>query len=338
VSIGDLNGDGNLDLLLAKGRHWPLVDKVLLGDGRGGIAAAYDLGETPDRTYSGRLVDLDEDGDLDVVMSNDAPDAKRIYLNDGKGHFRVASSFGRPEWETRNASLADLNGDRRPDIVVANRPDTGATNYVCLNRGEGRFDAACLAFSREPATTVTPADFNHDGWIDLAVPHRDRGQSYVYLNAGNASFSEADRIPFGPTDARIRVAEAADLDGDGVLDLVAIDEGRGVAVYFGKQDGTFAPGVGVADASTTPYALAVSDLNDDRLIDVVVGHVEAPSTVYFNIGNGRHYAAVQFGDAQGTAYGLAIADLDHDGLLDIAVARSGAPNVAYFADRTPPWR
>ena len=73
VSIGDLNGDGNLDLLLAKGRHWPLMDRVLLGDGRGHIAAAFNLGDAADRTYSGLLVDLDGDTDLDVVISNDDP-------------------------------------------------------------------------------------------------------------------------------------------------------------------------------------------------------------------------------------------------------------------------
>jgi hypothetical protein len=330
VSIGDVNGDGNLDLVLAKGRHWPLVDRVLLGDGRGHIVTAYNLGDRADRSYSGRLMDIDGDGDLDVVISNDAPDQKLIYLNDGKGSFHVGSTYGRAEWETRNTSVADLNGDGQPDIIVANRRESGATNYVCLNKGKGRFDADCLAFSHESATTITPADFNHDGLIDLAVPHRDRGQSYVYLNGGNATFPNTGRAPFGPPDARIRMAEAADLDRDGFLDIVTIDEGRGVAVYFGQKDGTFSSDVAIDDGKVTPYALAVSDLNGDGRSDIVVGHVEAPSTIYFNDGSGRHYSRVQFGDAKGAVYGFAIADLDQDGLLDIAVARSDAPNVVYF--------
>ncbi len=334
VSIGDVNGDGNLDIVLAKGRHWPLVNRVLLGDGRGHILPAYNLGGAADRSYSGRLVDIDGDGDLDVVISNDTPDPKLIYLNDGKGHFHVGSTYGRAEWQTRNASVADLNGDGQPDIIAANRTDSGA-NYICLNKGKGRFDADCIAFSHESATTITSADFDHDGLIDLAVPHRDGGQSYLYFNGGKATFSNLRRVPFGPPDAAIRMTEAADLDRDGFLDIVAIDERRGVAVYFGQQDGKFSSSVAIDNGKVTPYALAVSDLNGDGRIDIIVGNVEAPSTIYFNDGSGRHYSPVHFGDNKGTVYGFAIGDLDRDGLLDIAVARSDAPNVVYFSGRRP---
>ena len=307
VSFGDVDGDSNLDIVLAKGRHWPLGNRVLLGDGRGGIRASYDLGDLADRSYSARLVDLDGDGSLDVVVSNDQPDPKLVYLNDGGGHFRVGSTYGRPEWDTRHAAVADLNGDGLADIVVANRTDHGA-NYVCLNRGNGRFDADCTPFAHYPATTVTPADFNHDGLIDLAVPHRDGGQSYVYLAGPNADFSDARRVAFGPPDATIRMAETADLDGDGLLDIVAID-----------------------DRTAVPYALMLGDLNHDGRIDIIVGHVEAPSTILFNDGSGRHFSTVRFGDNKGTVYGFAIGDFNRDGLPDIAAARSEAPNVLYFA-------
>ncbi|MFZ2159588.1 MAG: VCBS repeat-containing protein, partial [Bradyrhizobium sp.] len=334
VSIGDLNGDGNLDILLVKGRHWSLMSRVLLGDGRGHFPIASNLGETPYRSYSGRLVDIDGDGDLDVVLSNDTPERKVIYLNDGKGHFHVGSAYGQAEWDTRNASVADLNGDGQPDIIVANRTDKGA-NYICLNKAKGRFDADCIPFSHESATTITAADFNHDRLIDLAVPHRDGGQSYVYLASAEAAYSNLRRVPFGPPDAAIRMAEGTDLNGDDFLDIVAIDERRGVAIYFGQKDGTFSSGMALYSGKVTPYALAVSDLNRDGRMDIVVGNVEAPSTIYFNDASGRHYTPTHFGDNKGTVYGFAIADLDRDGLPDIAVARSDAPNAVYFASPGP---
>jgi hypothetical protein len=241
VSIGDLDGDGRLDIVLAKGRHWPLVDRVMLGDGTGQFGAAYDLGTASDRSYSGRLADVDRDGDLDVVISNDAPDPKVVYVNDGKGRFSVGSMYGQPTWPTRNATVADLDGDGYPDIVAANRGDSTA-NYICFNK-RGRFDADCTAFSREPATTIAVADFDRDGALDLAVPHRDGGQSRVYLAGPRGRFSDDRVVRFGPPDATIRMSEAADVDGDGLLDIISIDERTGTAIYFGQRDGGFSAGV-----------------------------------------------------------------------------------------------
>jgi len=148
------------------------------------------------------------------------------------------------------------------------------------------------------------------------------------------TFSSSRTIPLGPPNATVRMAEAADLDGDGLLDLVTIDENFGTAVYPGQRDGSFSAAVGVADAKPAPYALAVADVNRDGKADIVVGNIEAPSAVYFNDGTGRRFHPVRFGDGKGTVYGLAIADLDRDGVMDIAAARSEAPNVVYFGRLT----
>jgi len=102
--MGDLDGDGDLDLVLAKGRHDPLRDRVLLNDGKGGLVA-LDLGPTADRTYTAALADVDGDGDLDVLTSNDTPDKKLVYLNNGKGQFTVA--------DPRTASLLEISTETR---------------------------------------------------------------------------------------------------------------------------------------------------------------------------------------------------------------------------------
>jgi hypothetical protein len=335
VSIGDLNGDGQLDLLLVNGRHWGGRSMVMLGDGRGHFPTVYPLTADRYRSYSGRLVDLDGDGHLDVVLSNDTPDPKVIYLNDGTGHFRPGGQFGRPEWATRNAAVADLNRDGLPDIIVANRMDN-AIAYICLNQGQGRFTADCAGFAHMSATTITPADVNHDQLIDLVVPHRDGGQSAVYLNGGRGDFG-AKTVPFGSPNATIRMAEVADFDGDQLMDIVTIDDQhRRVEVYFGQRDGSFSAALVLDNHGAMPYALAVADLNRDGATDIVVGNVAAPSIADFNDGSGRRFSPVSFGDNQGAAYGFAIADLDGDGILDIATARSEAPSVVYFGATRPP--
>ncbi|MBT1712175.1 VCBS repeat-containing protein [Fulvivirgaceae bacterium PWU5] len=331
VSFADFDGDGHLDILLVKGRHWPRVDRVLLGDGSGGIRRAYALGEIADRSYTGGVADFNGDGFPDIAISNDAPDRKLIYTNDGKGNFTHASEFGRPEWDTRNLSIADINGDGLADLILANRGAPGKTsNYICFNSGKGEFNAPCLAFAPYPATTISPADIDHDGFIDLVAPHRDGGQSYVYLGSADTVFPETRRIPFGASDAMIRTALAADFNGDGIHDIVVIDEKKGVALYFGLKDQTFSEGISLADATVVPYALAIADLNGDKKIDMIVGHKKAPSTVFFNDGTGSSFTSISFGDSKGTVYGFAVSDFNEDGMPDIATARSDAPSILYF--------
>ena len=334
VSIGDLNRDGHLDLVLVKGRHWPLHNLVLLGNGKGGFQTPVPLGGPPDRSYSGALADLDGDGDLDIVVSNDTPDPKLVHLNDGQGRFTPGATFGKTEWPTRYLSVADLNGDAIPDVVLANRwGNRPGSSFVCFGQGGGRFSADCVAVSQGSATTIRPVDVNGDGALDLVVPHRDAGQSYVYLNDGKGGF--AKRRPFGPANASIRSAEAADLNGDGHVDLVVIEEKPGgAAILWGGPDGRWTAAEPLSTNPATPYALAVADLDRNGRPDVIVGHVESRPVVYFNDGP-LVFRAVAFGDGEGTAYGFAVGDLDGDGLLDIAMARSGARNMLYFGSARP---
>jgi hypothetical protein len=279
------------------------------------------------------VADFNGDGFPDIAVSNDTPDKKLVYFNDGKGNFNIGSEFGLPEWPTRNLSIADINNDGLPDLILANRGDVGKTStYICLNKGKGQFGADCVAFAPYPTTTITPADLNKDGLIDLVVPYRDSGQSYVYPGNSDYTFPDTHRIPFGPPDATIRVAAVADFNGDELPDIVTIDENKGVNIYFGQKDQTFSAGISLADSKIVPYALAVADLNNDGKVDIIVGHVEAPSTVFYNDGTGRSFKSISFGDSKGTAYGFAVGDFNEDGIPDIAVARSDAPDILYFGN------
>ncbi len=324
ASIGDLNGDGIPDIVLAKGRHWPLKDVVFFGDGKGHFKPGPPLPNAPDRSYSAPLADLDKDGDLDIVLSNDRPDPKLILLNDGKGRFTLAGSFGDPNWSTRNVVVADLNGDGYPDIAVANRP---GPSYVCFNDTKAHF--TCRQLGPETSATILAGDMDGDGSNDLIVACRDLCQSVVYFNDGKGNFPR--KQPFGPGLSSTRAMAVADFDGDGHLDIAACDESRGLYVYLNAGQGKFGDGVKVAGREALPYSMTAADLNRDGKPEIIVGYVHAPGAVYFNDGAGRNYQRVQFGDDKGAIYGLAIVDLDGDGYPDIVAARSDAPSLLLFS-------
>lgn len=331
VSIGDVDGNGTADLVLAKGRHWPLTNLILRNDGKGHFTTAP-LAEAPDRTYSAALADLDGDGDLDLAVSNDRPDQKLIYHNDGKGIFSVAGTFGQPAWSTRYVTVADLNGDARPDLVVANRSSNPAApkpSFVCLNSGTGAFPT-CNALATQSATIIVAADLDGDGMRDLFVPHRDGGQNLIFWGDGSGRFAGVG-TPVGPAASQIRAAAAADITGDGTVDLIVGDEQHGLYLYIGAGKRTFAEPTAVGASTGAPYAVAVADLDRDGRVDLVVGRQEAPGSVFFNQGGkAPTFAEASWNDGKGSVYGVAVADLDGDGWPDIAAARSEAPNGVWF--------
>lgn len=338
VGVGDLNGDAWPDIVFGKGHHTPLHNRVLLNDGKGHFAAA-NLGDTPDRTYSALLADIDGDGDLDVIVGNDMPDRKLIYKNDGKGELTLAGSWGEPSWPTRHVTIADLNGDGYPDIVAAN---AGASlplpipypSFMCLNDRTGAFPS-CRPLPSESAVRILAADFDGDGTIDLFVPHRDGGRNFILWNNGKGFVGPTSfrlRTSIGPEKSVIRVSAVGDFNGDGRPDLVACDDERKTTSVFLNAGGRkFREPFTLPTRRRVAFAIAVADLNKDDKPDIVVGYSQSPGSVYFNGGDGRSFTEVRWNDGKGIVDEIAFGDMDKDGWLDIIAARTQAPNGIWFS-------
>lgn len=326
ASIGDLNGDGFLDIVLARGRHTNLYNQIHLNNNGTGNFTVSNLGDAPDQTYSVAIGDMNHDGRLDIVVSNDMPENKTVYRNEDGVRFSTMTQYGDPAWNTRYVTLVDLNKDGFTDIVVANRQ---MKSYVCWNNGTGAFPK-CTSLATISSTVIVAADFDGDGAIDLFVPHRDGSSSVVLWNDGKGGFATSTK-PFGTSAAYIRAAAGGDLNGDGRVDIVVGSVSGGIKYYLNNGKRTFSKPISLSTTKSAVYSILIADMNRDGKHDVVVGYELALGSVFYRTSSTNTFREVRWNDGKGTVYGIAVGDLDGDGWPDIVAARSDAPNALWFS-------
>jgi hypothetical protein len=173
IAVGDVNGDGTPDLLIANDGYGNIPGKlgVLLGHGDGtfGTVTEYSAGVNP---FAIALGDFNGDGHLDVVIADETQLRVEVLLNDGKGGFPSAVPYP-AGLNPLSVAVGDMNGDGYPDLVVANQGDD--TVSVLLGSGDGTFQpATAYNTGLGVVTTASPqavalADFNGDHRLDVAV-------------------------------------------------------------------------------------------------------------------------------------------------------------------------
>ena len=335
ISLGDVDGDGDLDAVVANGRHWPGQNRVYINDGRAAFTLARPLGDELAGSYAVPLADFDGDGDLDVAVGNDRT-RNLVFLNDGSGRFEAGAAFGAPS-STRSLTLADLNGDGHTDILVVNR---GRPNFIFHGNRAGAFGEGVLFGAGDDSTIdVAAADLDADGDLDLVLANRDGGANAVHWN-DDGSF--ARRTGFGTGGDETRGVAVGDVDGDGRPDIVTANIGEPNAVYFGDGARGFVRSLVFGGDDDQSYAVRLSDLDLDGDLDIVVANVGGRNAVYFNRSGGGDegrgpgdavggasavaFRELRFGCEDCATYGVAVGDLNGDGFPEIVTANSGAPN------------
>jgi hypothetical protein len=323
IAVGDLNGDGDLDLVAPD--YSAGVVRVALRQG-----TSWTLSSAPAATgvQNVDLADADGDGDLDVVTANIINFGVDLYLNNGTGVLtrQVVST---PGMTPSDAIFAQLDADAAPEIVVANY--FGDDVQVLDRQGDASY-AAGDAISIKPATDpsdyalphgVVARDLNGDGRVDLATANRDTDNVSV-LTATSTGGYDLAVVDLGSS---VDDVDVADLDGDGAPELVArtqmgevkVLDRSGAAGTAGTWTVLALPGTGAQG-----YDVAIADIDGDGAPEIVAAAYNVVNVYEWR--NGAYVAASSAAVTTSAPNGyflpstIAASDLDEDGDVDLVAS------------------
>jgi hypothetical protein len=323
VSLGDVDGDGDLDGFVVNGRHWAQENLVVFNNGMGFFSTAWPAGARAATGYEAALADLDNDGDLDAAIARDLLPTL-VLFNDGDGRFGRETEIG-PITQARAIAAADLNGDGAPDLVVSQRGDA---NLVYMNDGAGGFADPQALDGREQSVGFAIADLNGDGHADLIFSNRGGEGLPLHLGDGTGSFRFSGHVG-ADLGVEVRAVAVGDFNADGRPDIAAPVIGGADLVFLNEGETAFSA-VTLEGGMTDATAVAVADFDRDGRDDLVIGGPEGAPVAHMSRGSGFARHALDVADFQGSVYAVSTGDLDGDGLSDLVFAVSGGSNFVLF--------
>ena len=342
VVSGDFNGDGKADLAIADYcvdptsedtcRQFGSSVNVLLGNGDGSFQA---LTRYATGTGSINLVvgDFNHDGSPDLAATNICSDPScaassvSILLGKGNGTFRPHTDYLTGPGPF-GIAVGDLNGDGKEDLVTS---DVFDAITVLLGNGDGSFRVnPDISMSCEPgadfcfAEAVVIGDFNGDLKPDLVTVNYYGFDFSIFLGNGDGTFQpQQDFLPIVGNSSTLA---AADLDGDGKLDLVtntiSCNVADSVVIIYGNGDGTFNPAghVYFSGVNCGPTQVLLADFNGDNKPDIASVNVLGNAvSVFPGVGDGTFPIHEAWGTGD-IPVSIAVGDFNGDGKNDLVAA------------------
>jgi sugar lactone lactonase YvrE len=343
VVLGDVNGDGKLDAVIAK-TGWSR-SQVWTNQGTGQfLNTGQSLGSG--FTSAIALADLDADGDLDVFLCDNDPVAFRnlqIWINQGGNQAGTPGAFlfnGQTNETIGHAlALGELDAVPGPDAVVGSTPGT-----VWFNNGNGSFRASDHTLGNPGQLILDVALANFDGTYGLDVFVVCEGTNSIWRNQGGdgaGTFQDTQNLNNGLAGAQS--VALGDLDGDGDVDALVVGATNRVWLNRGGLSGTFTNSSQTFGDGSEAFHVALGDLDRDGDLDAVVtasSAIQSTTRVYENDGTARFTDTnVRLGTVSssgGVTTAVALGDLDGDGDLDAFVARHNEPDQIWLNTTPPP--
>lgn len=277
----------------------------------------------PTLATSVELVDVDSDGDLDLLLANVDTTQVSIWFNDGSGAFSCSQTL-RCESRPNYLSVSDVDQDGHADFYVS----TDQSGELYLN-SKGSFTKSKQVFLYVDSGPAEFADLDADGLVDMYLPMRALDQAdVILLNQGGGQFSDLGwRIEAAPTSS----VALGDYNADGRIDVYRATNNQPDDLWFNQGDGAFSLGEQrflIAEYSSLAEAV---DFDRDGSLDVVIcsdrgierGDQEVPPPgckIWLNDGQGN-FRIQDLVKAGKSVTKLAVADFNGDRVLDFWAAR-----------------
>ncbi len=285
------------------------------------------------------MADVNGDGQPDLIcanINNGSPGSGNngtltVFINNGSGIFSSNATYNVGSYPTA-VITADVNHDGKPDLICANYGNSlQSTLSVLTNNGSGGFLLATTInvgnASGLQAESVTAADVNNDGWVDLICVNNGGGSGTtlsVFTNNGNSGFSLAS-TPGGVGNGPV-VITTADVNHDGWVDLITANYGRGAGNTLSVLTNNRSGGFSLAASPVVGhgvYAVAAADVNNDGWVDLISANIADNTLSVLTNNQSGGFVTAGTNSVGGSPVWITAADVNRDGGADLISANGG---------------